>query len=277
MPVQDILVHVDRTHATEARLNYAVALAKAYDAHLTALYVSPKLETAHLTTVDFPAELMAKQASKHNERASAVKAQCEEKANNAGISLNWVEAVGAMDKTIMAYAAACDYLILGQAAEDDPNYHLSQDPDQMILSCGRPTLIVPSVSVKMEPPKKAVVAWNGSAEAVRALNDALPLLQQSDVVEILRIDPDASTKWNAADFDNLIAHLARHGVNAQASRTVSGKLHTTDVLLNHISDSNADLLIMGAYGHSRLRELVFGGVTRNILRSMTIPVLMSSN
>ena len=121
-----------------------------------------------------------------------------------------------------------------------------------------------------------VIAWDGSRTATRALHDAMPLLSRTEKVELLTIHhghrDDDSEEIAAIDIS---AHLARHDVNVEARVMVADDIDAADLLLSHVSDSSADMMVMGAYGHSRLRELVLGGMTRGILRAMTVPVLMS--
>jgi nucleotide-binding universal stress UspA family protein len=121
-----------------------------------------------------------------------------------------------------------------------------------------------------------LIGWNASREATRAVSDAMPLLSAADVVTVLTIDaregPDAHGELPGADIS---LHLTRHGVKAEIERTVSAGIPVGDVLLSRAADLGADLLVIGAYGHSRVRELLLGGATRSILHSMTLPVLMS--
>ena len=116
------------------------------------------------------------------------------------------------------------------------------------------------------------MAWNANREAARAVHDAMPLLTHAESVVVLSVDPQDERHFAGAD---IATHLARHGVNVEARRSVAPNIPIGDELLNMASDLGSDLMVMGAYGHSRLREAVFGGVTRHLLRHMTIPVLMS--
>jgi nucleotide-binding universal stress UspA family protein len=149
-------------------------------------------------------------------------------------------------------------------------------PEDVILACSRPVLVVPYAGRRLDRiGENVVVAWNGSREAGRAAQDALPLLAMSDAVTILLVDPEEDADIEVAE--DLVAHLARHGVRAK-TQVIRYQLATSlvaDTLLAQIARLDADLLIMGAYGHSRLREMMLGRVTRDILRNMNVPVLMS--
>jgi nucleotide-binding universal stress UspA family protein len=118
------------------------------------------------------------------------------------------------------------------------------------------------------------VAWNAGREASRAVNDALPLLTRAKVVRILAINPDRTGEHGEEVGADVALHLARHGVNADVS-VVGSDIGDADMLLSQVSDFGADLIVMGAYGHSRARELILGGMTRHVLHHMTVPVFMS--
>jgi nucleotide-binding universal stress UspA family protein len=124
--------------------------------------------------------------------------------------------------------------------------------------------------------QRVLVAWNAGREATRAVNDALPLLEGAAKVTVLAINPHGGLRGHGeVPGADIALHLARHGVRAEASAIKSDDVEIGALLLSQAADLNADLIVMGAYGHSRLREVVLGGATREILRSMTVPVLLS--
>jgi nucleotide-binding universal stress UspA family protein len=135
-------------------------------------------------------------------------------------------------------------------------------------------LIVPRYGVFGTVGERVLIAWNGSREATRAAHDALPLLKRATKVTVLSIDPDHDSQRRVPSAD-ITLHLARHGVAAEADSTVALDIAVGDVLLSRAADLGADLIVMGGYGHSRVREMVLGGATRHLLQHMTVPVLMS--
>jgi nucleotide-binding universal stress UspA family protein len=149
--------------------------------------------------------------------------------------------------------------------------------EAVLFESGRPIYLVPYVGKKIAPVKTAVIAWDGGAKAARTVNDSIPLLQDREEVIILIINADEREgAHGGAPGADIAAHLARHGINAKIElETVTG-IDINNAILNFLAESGADLLVMGAYGHSRLREKAFGGVTRSILKEMTAPVLMSN-
>jgi nucleotide-binding universal stress UspA family protein len=119
-----------------------------------------------------------------------------------------------------------------------------------------------------------VIAWKCTAEASRAVHDALPILVRAKSVTVMEVNPPAGRAPHIAGTD-IAAHLARHGVRVEVSPTTAAEIGVGDAILSRAADLGADMIVMGAYGHSRLREFVFGGVTLHLLRHMTVPVLMS--
>ena len=149
-------------------------------------------------------------------------------------------------------------------------------PDEVVMAAGRPVLIVPYMGTHERTGKRVVIAWNASREAARAVNDSLPLLETADEVHVLVLDVDASNVENAPlPGADICLHLARHGIDAQAHHVQATEIDVANLLLSQVADMDGDLLVMGGYGHSRLREIMLGGATRDVLAQMTVPVLMS--
>lgn len=174
------------------------------------------------------------------------------------------------------HARYSDLLVMPQS---DPDY-LGFDGDSLVqdvvLDVGRPILIAPYSGAGPDCGEKVVVAWDASREATRAVSDALPILERAREVVILVIEPKKSDSAHGAEPGADIArYLAQHGCQVRVEVVAKTKVGVGDEILNSLTDLSADLLVMGAYGHSRLRELVLGGATRTILTSMTRPVLMA--
>jgi nucleotide-binding universal stress UspA family protein len=149
-------------------------------------------------------------------------------------------------------------------------------PEEIVLSCGRPVLVVPYAGAFADIGRRVLIAWNGSREAARALHDAMFLLGGAEAVTVIEIDPPApGVAAPAATTAQVAAALSRRGIAAKPESDTSGDIGVEDLLLSRASDLGADLLVMGAYGHSRMREFVLGGVSRSIFRHMTMPVLMA--
>ena len=175
------------------------------------------------------------------------------------------------------HARYADLVVLGQVNPDEPPYVGHHLPPQVVLSSGRPVLLVPYIGAPATLGRRVVVARDASREAARAVSDAhadpgaarTPCTWSSSVPRARR---SATAKCRAPTSE---PHLARHGVKVEVERVEPGTSAVGNALLSHIADRGADLLVMGAYAHSRVRELVLGGATRTILESMTLPVLMA--
>ncbi len=278
MSIKNILIHVDDSGQVEGRLDVAVALARTHDAHLAAIYAIPEPFIPPYADGGYvPADLIESQAERSRERAAAARTRFEEHLGRVGMESEWREAEGYAADVISLNAKYADLTVVGQANPDDPqNYPTPGLPAEVALGAGRPVLVVPYVGTSHEVGKNVLVAWNGSREATRAVNDALPILERADKVTVLAVNPrSGGSDHGDVPSADIALHLARHGVKAEAAQTVSNDIDVGDIILSRISDLGADLAVMGAYGHSRMRELMMGGVTRDLLRHMTIPVLMS--
>ena len=143
-----------------------------------------------------------------------------------------------------------------------------------LFDSGRPVIVVPYIQKAPLKLDRTMVCWDGSRAAARAIADAMPLLERAGLVEVVIIANERG-KQDEIEGADMGQHLARHGLKVEVKRIDSGNLDVADALLSHAADSDVDFIVMGGYGHSRLREFVLGGVTRSILRTMTAPVLMS--
>jgi nucleotide-binding universal stress UspA family protein len=188
--------------------------------------------------------------------------------------VEWRTADGPRAEAVALHARYADLLVINQTDPESPD--ATHFGDAVLLSVGRPVLMVPYAGPTSSVGRNILVCWNASREASRAVTDALALLKNAKRVTVLTVDGATSQGGHGESPGSDIAlYLARHGVNAVAAQTVSGSVDVGSVILSRAFDLEADLIVMGAYGHSRVREIVMGGATRTVLRSMTIPVLMS--
>jgi nucleotide-binding universal stress UspA family protein len=146
--------------------------------------------------------------------------------------------------------------------------------ERALFDSGRPVIVVPYIQTAPFKLARVMICWDGSRPAARAIADAMPLLALAERTEVV-IVADEPEKEDELHGVGVGQHLARHGLDVNIKRIIRGKIDVADVLLSHAADSGADLIVMGGYGHTRLREFILGGVTRSILRSMTVPALMS--
>jgi nucleotide-binding universal stress UspA family protein len=283
MSLKDILVHLDDRRNNEMRLRLACDLARRHGAHLTGLFV---IEPPSFAGFAMPggaagAEIEAWQAiqAKQREARLAVGRKLEatfgEALRAAGIAGEWRISDGDTGDLVTLQARYADLVVIGQSGPDDQGRGAAV-PQSVLIGSGRPVLIVPYVGSFETLGRRVMVAWNATREAARALNDALPLLIQAEAVTVLSVNPERGIAGEgdvpAAD---IALHLARHGVKAEAAHVVVEDVAVGDALLSRAADLGSDLIVMGGYGHSRLREFALGGATRTLLEHMTVPTLLS--
>lgn len=280
MALKDILVHLDAREeaGADSRLDIAVGLARRHGAHLVGLHVVDVAIPAGI--VGDPggagyAELYEALRDAAVEAASRVEARFRERIRRDGVAGEWRCAEGFTAEAVTLHARYADLAILGQHDPAGPDTGAAA-VTETLFGAGRPVLVVPHAGRFAEAGRRVLVAWNASREAARAVNDALPILRTAEAVTVLAVNPERGIAGHGEEpAADIALHLARHGVRATAEQVTAPDLPDAEALLNALAERGADLLVMGGYGHSRLREFVLGGVTRTLLRSMTAPVLLS--
>jgi nucleotide-binding universal stress UspA family protein len=277
--VKNLLVHLDRGPAAQQRLEVALALARTFDAHLTALCLVPEPFVPAIVGVHVPADLLQQQLAEAEREADQVLAAAGEAAERRGVGFAARRETGMLDRLpvmLARQARHVDLVIVGQPNPDVDGVDDTLLVEAAFMDSGRPALVVPYIGARTVPPQRVLVAWDGSREAARAVNDALPLLRLAREAVVLVVDAnERRAQLGEQPGADIGAHLAHHGVRVEVKQTQSGGLGIGDVILSQASDEGADLLVMGGYGHSRLREMILGGVTRHLLEHMTIPVFLS--
>jgi len=280
MSYKDLLVVLDSAADTPGRMTLAAALAERFSAHLVGLYPIPSIELpsragyADLAALE---PVYCEWRERALEQAEELHQGFEHAARLRGLSTEWRASADGWEADPALHARYSDLTILGQRDPDsDQMAMIRPSPERVTLASGRPILVVPYAGHFEAIGKCVLIAWDASREAARAVADAMPLLAAADAVTVLAADPQPGPNGHGElPGADIALHLARHGVKAQVERTVSAGVPIGELLLSRAADLGADLLVMGAYGHSRVRELLLGGATRSILASMTIPVLMS--
>jgi nucleotide-binding universal stress UspA family protein len=274
MPSQDILVVIDNEASVARRLAPIAALAKRVDSRLTGMYVTGLPATQAFADLDGWAQLL--DAYLTAQRAEALKAEHAFRQEIGRLNLpgDWHCREADMTEGVIDLARLHDLVVMGQSNPDALANGLR--PGEVVMAAGRPALIVPYAGEFVELGRHILVAWNGTREAARALHDAMFLIEGAEAVTVLEIDPPAAADVNPGlRARHVVDALARRGVAAKAETTVSGGTPVADIILSMAADLTADLVVMGAWGHSRLSEYVFGGASRGVLSEMTVPVLMS--
>ena len=279
MAYKDILVVLDDTPECEARVDVALGLALMHDAHLIGLLVIEPAPIPSYAMSRFPPEVMEARRHMEDEARARVRGKFERQVRAAGVQYEWHSAEGDAVRTVSVFSRHADLAVIGQENPDRGALGASPDlAENVVLASGRPVLIVPYIGTYPNTGRRVMIAWDASREATRAVADALPVLQDADSVVTLSANPGSGPKPDRhGDLPgaDIARHLARHGVNVEVHRIETRDLSIADMLLNRIADESIDMLVMGAYGHARVREIWLGGVTRDLLRHMTVPVLVS--
>ncbi|NNG04850.1 MAG: universal stress protein [Inquilinus sp.] len=274
MALKDILVVVDDSKAAAGRAAFAAGLAAHHDAHLTGLFVIAPQEIPAYVMAQIPAEARRVQAKEGARKAAEARQTFEQAADKAGFASRseWLQEDGVPTERTAMIGRYADLIVAGQAEPEAPASGRVEIAE-LVLSGGRPVLVVPYAFRPQRFGEHVLIAWNGSREAARAVADAMPILEAAKRISVLAVDPpDMLGHEPGAD---IARHIARHDVEVEVTHEVSHGLDPADALLNRVTDLSADMVVMGAYGRSRFSELVLGGVTRHILQHMTVPVLMS--
>jgi nucleotide-binding universal stress UspA family protein len=285
MMFKDILVHLDGGPRSATRLKVAVDLARRNEAHLTGIFVvdipgsdlfyGAGMPYAGGGSMSDMVNSLRADAAAH---ADAVGQEFRDTVRREGLENEWRIVEGDTVELLALHARYADLTVLGQPNDEEPYKGPTADAVlvNVMLSSGRPILAVPYAGQFERVGDRVLIAWNASREATRALNDAMPLLRGAKIVTVLAVNPRHGIEGHgdvpAAD---IALHLARHGVRAEAAHTIARDISEGDALLSYAADIGADLIVSGGYGHSRAREMVFGGVTRTLIQEMTVPMLLS--
>lgn len=277
MALKDILVHMDSSPAASARLDYAIELARKHDAHLAAVYVVAIAPIHQYTEADLGPELIEAHDRFMRESADAAKQVFEDRCRAFGFEGEWRQAEGAVPEMLTLHARYADLVVVGQRVRDRLDAGSAPElPDHVVLDAGRPALVVPSKGAPETVGDRVVLAWNAGRAAARAANDALPLLEKASDVLIVTINPESSLmEHGELPGADIATHLARHGVKGEVVQINADRSNVSDEMLKQVAAFSADFMVMGSYGSFRIRELVFGGVTRRILETMTVPIYLS--
>ena len=272
--LKTIAVHLPTAGVVDRLLDAAAPLAAAHGATLIGFHVIPAVIVYADATVSMSTEFIVAQQEAFQEDAKAVEAAFRAGAERAGVAYEWSTTDAGDEPTMRAAATlanAADLVVAAQYQDAIPAA-AGYTPDELVLDAGRPVLIVPSVGAIPAIGKRVLVAWNGSREASRAAFDCLSLLRPDAELHLLAVD----SPRGASTLSRLAEAFARHGVKPLTlSLSRSDGRSVAEEILKHAAEFSADLLTLGCFGHSRLRETVFGGATTDILRMMTLPVLMA--
>jgi nucleotide-binding universal stress UspA family protein len=278
MSYKTILVHLDTSARSQTRLDLAVTLAEKLDAHLIGLFApfQPDARSYYIEPTTLP--YLAEQDEWR--RAQGVKLEAVFRAAIAreGVLGEWRTTEDYPNTVVPLHARHADLVVAGQFDANDPlSYVAAGFCENLVLTSGCPILFVPHAGSFPVLGAHVTVGWDGSRESARAVHDAMPLLKGAARVTVLTVNaPSKNASGQRIPGVDIATSIARHGVSVETLEIDGADpLHIGQALLSQVADLNADLLVTGAYAHARWQELIVGGVTRTLLKSMTIPALMS--
>lgn len=272
MSYKTLLVHLDERSRRAERLQLGLQLAGRFDAHIVALFALEAARIPSYALAEAGAVVEEIETRRRQEAARAAETEFREAQRRADAKAEWRFSMNDALTALRMNARYADLVIAGQPAPEEPG--ALSFAGELVLSVGRPVLFVPYAGHFADAGKRVLIAWNASREAARAVSDALPILMRAQAVEVVVFGPREGDHGEVPGAD-IALYLARHGVKASAARQSAQGVDIGAQILSRAADTGADLIVMGGYGHSRLRELVLGGATRSLLQSMTVPVLMS--
>ena len=278
MQYKNILVYLDQGASNKERINTAIAIAIAHSAQLTGVVVNALPNSSILKRLGIGKSDELMEQARVNAQVTIERFELQ--TDKAGVEANTqvIECLeGKAPEKLARMARIFDLSIMRQANPDMPNASfIAELSEEVMFSSGRPVFFMPYIGAHNIPCKTGLIAWDGSKAATRAVHDALPILEMMEKVTILIVDADKIEHYtDLKPGEALSRHLSAHGINNVVSRIPRGQTSTSTVILNEISDTGADILVMGGYGTPKLREIMLGGVTRTLFECMTVPVFMS--
>ncbi len=274
--IKDLVVNLSLGVTRDPAAEYAISIAEAFDAHIcgVAFVYDPIVPPSVMGGI--PSEIIDVQRSESEKAATSAIARFEAASKRSSLSSEHraLEAsLGGSGDLFGSLARRFDLSVVGQA---EPKHGPAQEfvIEGALFGSGRPVVVVPYIHKSALKLDRVLICWDGSRPATRAIADAMPFLQRSQALDVV-IVASGREKTDEIPGVDIGEHLARHGLKVEVKRIVATDIDVPNTILSHAADSGADFIVMGGFGHSRLREFVLGGATRGILAAMTVPTLMS--
>ncbi len=278
MPYRTLLVSLNELDRLDTVLGTASALAKDHDAHVTGVYVVPSPAVYPAVGPYVIPEVYDGLTRHFEEQTQSVKARFNEAMGRAGLASQWLEVravAPVISESVGEAARAADLVIASEINREGKNGVELDFIENLILHSGCPILVLPHKLMSAASFERIVCGYDGSKEAGRAIREAVPLLGKAQDVRVVWVDAPRQQDAAGAPGADVAQMLRRHGVNVTAESVPGGGASAGEALAIRARDLNAGLIVMGAYGHTRLREFVLGGATRYALHHMSIPLFLS--
>lgn len=276
MPIKDILTILDLA-GDQPAAKYALEFGRNYDAHVTGLAVSFEPVVPAFAAAPMPVDYLQAAHEQAISAANEAKKQYDELARLAAVKSESRVAeilTGGPLENVLVHCRPTDLVVLGQSNPDQPEPMRELLIETVLFESGVPVMLVPYIGSSSFEPNNVLIGWDGSSTATRAIHAALPVLEKADKITVLVVERKSTTA-NGQPGADVANYLARHNMNVTVEVVTNPQTGIADTVLNYVSDNGNDLVVMGGYGHSRMREFLFGGATKEILQAMTVPVLMA--
>lgn len=276
MAIKDLAVAYNGSANADQTLRFALQMSKKYGAKVTALLVHAPLHIENTIARWATKEVLEQLRDTDAKAAEGIETQLHKLLAKEGVDgqVDWLVEIGTTNEQLARMARCYDILLMGQSSVPGQTRHRVRAED-LVVRMGRPLLVIPDGYEPRPFSEYAVVAWDGSRPASRALSDAMQILETKKKIDIVTVRPKVEKSGQETGESRVVRHLRRHGVDAEYVRLEDGKHTVGATILAYCGETRPDVLVMGAYGHARLREDLFGGVTHHILTRMNVPVLMS--
>jgi nucleotide-binding universal stress UspA family protein len=276
MPIKDILTVLDLA-GDQPAAKYALEFGRNYDAHVTGLAVSFEPVVPAFAAAPMPVDYLQAAHDQAVAAANEAKKEFDELARLAAVNSESRLAeilTGGPLENVLVHCRPTDLVVIGQSNPDQPEPMRELLIETILFESGVPVLLVPYIGSTAFQPQNVLVGWDGSSTATRAIHAALPVLEKAANITVLVVEKKSSRE-NGQPGAEVANYLARHNMNVTIEVITNPQTGIGDTVLNYVSDNGNDLVVMGGYGHSRMREFLFGGATKEILEAMTVPVLMA--
>lgn len=277
MSYKTIALYLNATERARRVIEVGAEIASRFEAHLIGLRVFPAVKLSPPLPLPFGREVAGQLRAGIEKETAELKSIFEEMTARQPFVAEWrsvTDATGDPCESVLRHARAADLIVTGQTDPSWPMSDVLDFPDRMVLGAGRPVLVVPAFGHHKGIPGNVSVAWRNTRESARAVADALPLLRLAANVHVMSVE-EAGVASDDGSLTEIARSLGRHGIKPIVARPIATEFTTSEEIRVRAIDQQADMLVMGCYGHSRLREMALGGVTRHMLREMTIPILFS--
>jgi len=275
--IKDIILHLERDRSRDVVRDFAASTAEMFAAHLTGVSFAFAANIPNYIMPDFPPDILADLLAESETAARGTIDRFDLAMKRGGLSAEprlVLQSEFGPPKTFSEMARRFDLSIIMQS-DDDKGIDNDNLIEATLFNSGRPLIVVPYIQQDGLELDRVVCCWDGSRAAARAINDALPLLIKAKAIELFIVENEKTANTHVICGAEFGKHLARHGLKVEVETVPAPDIDVADTILSHVADCSANLLVMGGYGHSRLREFVLGGATRGILSAMTVPVFMS--